>query len=348
MNGGSKAASAGNRRRLRLGPKELPQPGHLRFGAERSRAGFDADGIRPVRARFWFRLRKRKSKRAAGTWRSWRSKSRTLRPRLDKKYQSNAGQYGGQVGGLFQEMLGRTATQEENDHFGKMLASGEVDPYDASAVHAAVARIPPAAGRGGATKQTATAAPPRQQLASNSGSTKTQLLWKGQRERHLSLRPKRHDEFTLFGLRVDQPDGRHPETAFGLHGRPGPPGLPSAEGNGPRRHLQNRDLAPRRITPTPRTGATDSRNYNAPAVRLAAGFVAEPRLPDRRLHDAAKRPDGHAQPATAAAAERGPGQHGRRLLAPESALSWAGHGGAAAGYNIGSGRRRRCSITRTN
>lgn len=48
---------------------------------------------------------------------------------LDKKYQAGASQYGGQVGGLFKEMLGRDATPDEANHFGKMLASGEVDPY---------------------------------------------------------------------------------------------------------------------------------------------------------------------------------------------------------------------------
>lgn len=49
---------------------------------------------------------------------------------LDKKYQASAGQYGGQVNDLFQQMLGRAATADEQAHFGKMLASGQTDPYE--------------------------------------------------------------------------------------------------------------------------------------------------------------------------------------------------------------------------
>lgn len=48
---------------------------------------------------------------------------------LNKKYQEGATQYGGQVGNVFQDLLKRGASQPELDHFGKMLASGQLDEY---------------------------------------------------------------------------------------------------------------------------------------------------------------------------------------------------------------------------
>lgn len=48
---------------------------------------------------------------------------------LDAKYAASAGQYGGKVNDIFQRLASRGATQQELDHFGKMLASGEVDEY---------------------------------------------------------------------------------------------------------------------------------------------------------------------------------------------------------------------------
>lgn len=47
-----------------------------------------------------------------------------------KKAETEAPQHYGQVGDIYQELLGKGATQDELDHFGKMLASGEVDPYE--------------------------------------------------------------------------------------------------------------------------------------------------------------------------------------------------------------------------
>lgn len=43
--------------------------------------------------------------------------------------QSRAGQYSGDVNGIFQDLLKRGATQDEVNHFGSLLASGQVDPY---------------------------------------------------------------------------------------------------------------------------------------------------------------------------------------------------------------------------
>lgn len=48
---------------------------------------------------------------------------------LDAKYAASAGQYGGKVNDIFQRLASRGATKQELDHFGKMLASGEVDEY---------------------------------------------------------------------------------------------------------------------------------------------------------------------------------------------------------------------------
>lgn len=48
---------------------------------------------------------------------------------LEKKYQAGAGQYGGQVNQVFNELLKRGASQAEMDHFGKELASGNLDLY---------------------------------------------------------------------------------------------------------------------------------------------------------------------------------------------------------------------------
>lgn len=39
------------------------------------------------------------------------------------------GEYSGDVNGVFQELLKRGATQEEVNHFGGMIASGQIDPY---------------------------------------------------------------------------------------------------------------------------------------------------------------------------------------------------------------------------
>lgn len=41
-----------------------------------------------------------------------------------------APQYSGQVGGFFQDLLKRGATQEEADYFGRLLATGEITPYE--------------------------------------------------------------------------------------------------------------------------------------------------------------------------------------------------------------------------
>jgi hypothetical protein len=48
---------------------------------------------------------------------------------LERRYQQNASQYGGQVGNVFQDLLKRGASQDEVNHFGKLLASGDVDEY---------------------------------------------------------------------------------------------------------------------------------------------------------------------------------------------------------------------------
>lgn len=44
-------------------------------------------------------------------------------------YKAEAPKYYDQINGQFQSTLGRDATQEEKDHFGSLLASGQVDPY---------------------------------------------------------------------------------------------------------------------------------------------------------------------------------------------------------------------------
>lgn len=45
------------------------------------------------------------------------------------KYQADAPKFYDQINGQFQSSLGRDATKEEKDHFGSLLASGQVDPY---------------------------------------------------------------------------------------------------------------------------------------------------------------------------------------------------------------------------
>lgn len=47
-----------------------------------------------------------------------------------KKYTEQAGEYSGDVQGLFQDLMNRGATESELQHFGMLLASGEVDPYE--------------------------------------------------------------------------------------------------------------------------------------------------------------------------------------------------------------------------
>jgi hypothetical protein len=43
---------------------------------------------------------------------------------------AKAGEYSGDVGGVFQSLLNRGATQAELQHFGQLMATGEVDPYE--------------------------------------------------------------------------------------------------------------------------------------------------------------------------------------------------------------------------
>ncbi len=52
-----------------------------------------------------------------------------LYARQQAEYLVNAPKFYGQIGGMFQSLLGRTATQDELSHFGKLLASGTVDSY---------------------------------------------------------------------------------------------------------------------------------------------------------------------------------------------------------------------------
>jgi hypothetical protein len=130
MNGGSHAASAGaKRRRLRSGAKVLT--GTWTSTARRKDVlGRDLTPTEFAQFAPAFGSGSQKEVEAGRGYLAQLAQQEKNSPAaLDKKYQQNAGQYGGQVGGLFQEMLGRSATQEENDHFGKMLASGEVDPY---------------------------------------------------------------------------------------------------------------------------------------------------------------------------------------------------------------------------
>ena len=49
--------------------------------------------------------------------------------RQQTKYQEGAPDKYGDVGSAFKGLLGRDATQEELDHFGKLLSSGQVDQY---------------------------------------------------------------------------------------------------------------------------------------------------------------------------------------------------------------------------
>lgn len=49
---------------------------------------------------------------------------------VQKRLKENSGQFYGQVGDVFQNLLKRGASQEELDHFGKLLASGDVDAYE--------------------------------------------------------------------------------------------------------------------------------------------------------------------------------------------------------------------------
>lgn len=46
-----------------------------------------------------------------------------------EEYRKNAPQYYDKIDSLFNNYLGRASTQEEKDHFGALLASGTVDPY---------------------------------------------------------------------------------------------------------------------------------------------------------------------------------------------------------------------------
>ena len=48
---------------------------------------------------------------------------------LDQKYQQGAEGYNSQVQGVYNDLLKRGASKEEMDHFGKLIASGEVDAY---------------------------------------------------------------------------------------------------------------------------------------------------------------------------------------------------------------------------
>lgn len=47
-----------------------------------------------------------------------------------QKYQAQAGQHYADVTNQFQSLLGRGATQEELNHFGTLIASGQTDPYE--------------------------------------------------------------------------------------------------------------------------------------------------------------------------------------------------------------------------
>lgn len=47
-----------------------------------------------------------------------------------KALEGKAGQYSGQIGGYYQDLMKRGATAEEADYFGRLLATGEVTPYE--------------------------------------------------------------------------------------------------------------------------------------------------------------------------------------------------------------------------
>lgn len=49
--------------------------------------------------------------------------------RQQAEYREKAKEHYGSIDNLFNQYLGRTATQEEKDHFGALLASGQVDAY---------------------------------------------------------------------------------------------------------------------------------------------------------------------------------------------------------------------------
>ncbi len=51
---------------------------------------------------------------------------------VSQKYQQGQSGYNDQVNGVFNSLLQRGASQDELDHFGKMIASGDVDPYTLS------------------------------------------------------------------------------------------------------------------------------------------------------------------------------------------------------------------------
>lgn len=53
-----------------------------------------------------------------------------LAARKEEELSGRAKEYQGQVGSLFQSTLGREATSAELNHFGKLMASKEVDEYD--------------------------------------------------------------------------------------------------------------------------------------------------------------------------------------------------------------------------
>lgn len=46
-----------------------------------------------------------------------------------QRYTADAPKFYDQINGMFQQSLGRDATNEEKSHFGSLLASGQVDPY---------------------------------------------------------------------------------------------------------------------------------------------------------------------------------------------------------------------------
>lgn len=52
-----------------------------------------------------------------------------LEKQKQNQYAKDAPQYYDQINGQFQSTLGRDATQEEKDHFAKLISSGQADPY---------------------------------------------------------------------------------------------------------------------------------------------------------------------------------------------------------------------------